>query len=270
VLWAAKGTSYISKHIKAHPGGTYNKKYLVVCGGDHDKIMETINNELLTPATSTDISKNWQVPPRTHNNTRSNLKTIDDDTVYACDIDENKDGFIRAGEYTHPMYTITMANAAVKMFYPHAEGFRWIVQLPKSRWNAKITKVLPNAMPALVKKITDLVKEFHDEIVKLKSLNTLDDNHTFRYLSRWCGAGINSKFTDEAKKYLLPGERFSRLIYAAKELGIPLPDTDPVFIAKAVSFITRYKPIVVNDIDIHTYPELLDAYEQYLEKHTDV
>jgi len=273
LFWCPKKTSYIAERLRNIPHTTPTK--LILRGGDQDTLTELFNNELLTPVVTHNLS-NYQVEPRTSSNRKGRIKTLTSDIINTNELDPDYDAYLcinndcvvyQGRQYN--LYTITGAKNTLDNFAGYS--IRHIALLPKSRWDSKITKELPNALPLITQRITQLVNLHDDEIKNTLLLQNNIHKRTLINLAKKYQHGLrHSPFFTGLQQFKETPYRIQNLIQTAYESHIPLPEPDNTQLEAHNAFYQRYKPFIDYDINVDDHATLLHAYEKYLEQTTDV
>ena len=273
LLWCPKKTPYLAERLRNIPHTTHTK--LILRGGDQDTLTELFNNELLTPVVTDNLS-DYRIEPRTSSNRKGLIKTLTSDTINTNELDPDYDAYLCINndcvvyqERQYSLYTITGAKNTLDNFADYR--IRHIALLPKSRWNSKITKELPDALPLITQRITQLVNLYDDEIKNTLLLQNNIHKRTLISLAKKYQHDLrHSPFFTGLQQFKETPYRIQNLIQTAYEFRIPLPEPDNTQLEAHNAFYQRYKPFIDYDINVDDHATLLHAYEKYLEQTTDV
>lgn len=273
LLWCPKKTPYLAERLRNIQHSNTTK--LILRGGDQDTLTELFNNELLTPVVTHNLS-DYQVEPRTSSNRKGLIKTLTSDTINTNELDPDYDAYLCINnncvvyqERQYSLYTITGAKNTLDNFADYR--IRHIALLPKSRWNSKITKELPDALPLITQRITRLVNLYDDEIKNTLLLqNNIHKCTLIRLAKKYQHDLRHSPFFTGLQQFKETPYRIQNLIQTAYEFRIPLPEPDNTQLEAHNAFYQRYKPFIDYDINVDDHATLLHAYEKYLEQTTDV
>lgn len=272
LLWCPAKTPYLAERLRQI---TPNRMSILLRGGNPDELAQHFNNELLIPVITRDLSR-YEASTRAQQKRGGTFKTHDGDTIPAANLNPEYDAFVRVnGDYiehednTYSLHHIRIAKQALSQV--DVDDYRWVIQIPKSRWTCKLTKELPEALPHMIKHLTELVGVYEEE---LKAAHTLEQIPNAYGLIRLADAYRYdlrpSPFIKGLQPYKSTPSQIRNLMLAATTFNIPLPKADPEQIKAANTFYTRYQPFIDYNIDLDEHATLLHAYENYLEQLNNV
>ena len=276
LLWCPKKTPYLAERLRQIP---YTERHCIILrGGNQDELVARFNNELLTPVTTENLSHYQTNNHSTNKRTAATYRLIDGDTIHHNLLSTKIDSFVRMdgtiaiyNEKTYTPSTITIGKNALANFQETFNKCRYIIQLPKNRWNCKLTKEFPEAIPLILDNLKELINEYTDEI---KNALLLDQLHHRNDLIRMANTHRHdlrcSPFFNGLQRYQSPPAKITNLIYAATAFDLPLPEVDPTQVEMAKTFYAQYRPFIDYCIDCDIHPQLITAYETYLEQLNNV
>lgn len=274
LLWCPKKTPYLAERLRQV--SNTDRQCIVLRGGNQDELVARFNNELLIPVTTRDLS-HYQADSHSTGKRTATQRLINGDTIHNNILDATHDSFVRMdgnlAVYNEKTYTpseIMLGKNALDSFL-ETRGYRYIIQIPKSRWNCKLTKEFPEALPLILKNLTQLIGLYTDEIKDALVLNQVPNRYdlinmadTYRHDLR-C-----SPFFNGLQHYRSTPTKITNLIHAATALGLPLPTVNPARVETTKAFYEQYRPFIDYHIDCNTHPQLIAAYETYLEQLNNV
>lgn len=274
LLWCPKKTPYLAERLRLI--SNTDRQYIVLRGGNQDELVTRFNNELLIPVITRDLS-HYQAGSRSTSKRTATYRLLDGGTIHSNDLNAETDSFVRMdgnlavyNEKTYTPSTITMGKNALASFR-ETYGYRYIIQIPKSRWNCKLTKKFPEALPLILETLTQLISNYTDEIKDALVLNQVPHHYDLiRVADNYRHDLRNSPFFNGLQRYRSTPTKITNLINAATAFDLPLPAVDPTQVETAKAFYEQYRPFVDYRIDCNTHPQLIAAYETYLEQLNNV
>lgn len=274
LLWCPKKTPYLTERLRQI--SNTDRQCIVLRGGNQDELVTRFNNELLIPVTTRDLS-HYQADSHPAGKHTATQRLINGDTIHNNILDATCDSFVRMdgslaiyNEKTYTPSEITLGKNALDGFR-ETWDYRYIIQIPKSRWNCKLTKEFPEALPLILENLTQLIGLYTDEIKDALVLNQVPHRYdlismadTYRHDLR-C-----SPFFNGLQHYRSTPTKITNLIHAATAFGLPLPTVNPARVETAKAFYEQYRPFIDYRIDCDTHPQLIAAYETYLEQLNNV
>lgn len=275
LFWCPAKTSHLAERLRHVPPTTRNG--LILRGGDQDTLTELFNCELLTPVNTCDLSS-YQIASRTTQRNVNTIKDLDDCAYSNSELDPALDAFLCVNQETavhqgrsYHLWDIRNAKTTLNAFAGYR--LRHIVRLTKSKWTCKLTKELPNALPLIIQRLTQLVNLYEDEIKNELLLQNASHHHKLVSLAnRYRNDLRHSPFFTGLQHFQGAPTHIQNLIRTANEFRIPLPEADETQLEASNAFYQRYKPFIDYHIDLDDQPGtiLLHAYEKYLEETADV
>lgn len=274
LLWCPKKTPYLAERLRQI--SNTDRQCIVLRGGNQDELVARFNNELLIPVTTRDLS-HYQADSHSTGKRTTTQRLINGDTLYNNILDATRDSFVRMdgslAVYNEKTYTpseITLGKNALDSFRETGD-YRYIIQIPKSRWNCKLTKEFPEALPLILENLTQLIGLYTDEIKDALVLNQVPHRYNLISMADTYRHDLRcSPFFNGLQHYRSTPTKIANLINAAMAFGLPLPTVNPARVETAKAFYEQYRPFIDYRIDCNTHPQLIAAYETYLEQLNNV
>lgn len=273
LFWCPAKTSHLAERLRHVPPTTRNG--LILRGGHQDTLTELFNCELLTPVNTCDLSR-YQVASHTTQRNVNTIKDLDDCAYSISELDPTLDAFLCVNQETaihqgrsYNLWDIRSAKTTLNAFAGYR--LRHVVRLTKSKWTCKLTKELPNALPLIIQRLTQLVNLYEDEIKNELLLQNASHHHKLVSLAnRYRNDLRHSPFFTGLQHFQGTPTHIQNLIRTANEFRIPLPEADETQLKASNAFYQRYKPFIDYYIDLDEHATLLHAYEKYLEQLNNV
>jgi hypothetical protein len=272
LLWLNPKTKRQLEYVKAYK---YRKEdgtqtYLINAT-DINEVQKKFENYTANEITTIDLRPYVSAVKQTTrtNNPTYSVKCLFGGSKYIKDVNQFDYAVLMDGAYDAinkwGQSEIALAKKVYQSFTNESIGD--LVLIPKSSWRLAKKEGWPNFIEAANETIPAMIKEHLNDLIKIRSL--LKSTHATE-LDSWLSDnrhtelfGPLKKFRDTFTPRYIDGER-GNIFCMADRYGVEIRE-DQGLVMELHKLYLRYQPFFTHEINLRKFPNLLIAYETYLE-----